>query len=44
MHGAMPPSINPSTNRTKAIVMQNIPIVAPQNRRTVSRGHGHGKM
>jgi hypothetical protein len=73
-------AIHPSTNRTKAIVMQNIPIyeapapafaaeavdthftlmgdgdvqwdsamqnfpvVAPQRRRTVSRGHGHGKM
>jgi hypothetical protein len=26
MHEATPPSIHPSTNRTKAIVMQNIPI------------------
>jgi hypothetical protein len=33
-------AIHPSTKRTKAIVMQNIPIVAPLTRRTVSRGHG----
>jgi len=37
MHWAASPSTH---EPDESIVMQNIPIVAPQTQRTVSRGHG----